>query len=141
MRRKVIIFIFRVIIPHFTPQPPQSSFNKSEFNRWISCFHPQYGPRCLKWTWSYVCMPLYDNEYIHRSCTRVRCNTLTPPDTWSCPFLRLAYVLILRPISPEFVLFPDFWLSNIPRYFCFAYNKQLPVYKTTVYLAWNFEGM
>ena len=27
-----------------------------------------------------------------------------------------------RPISPELVLFPDFWVSNIPRYFCFAYN-------------------
>ena len=24
------------------------------------------------------------------------------------------------PISPELVLFPDFWVSNIPRYFCFA---------------------
>ena len=26
-----------------------------------------------------------------------------------------------RPISPEFVLFPDFWVSNIPRYFCSAW--------------------
>ena len=46
--------------------------------------------------------------------------TLTPPDTWSCPTLGLACVLMLRPISPELVLFPDFWISNIPRYFCFA---------------------
>ena len=45
--------------------------------------------------------------------------TLTPPDTWSCPTLGLASVLMLRPISPELVLFPDFWVSNIPRYFCF----------------------
>ena len=46
--------------------------------------------------------------------------TLTPPDTWSCPTLGLASVLMLRPISPELVLFLDFWVSNIPRYFCFA---------------------
>ena len=48
--------------------------------------------------------------------------TLTPPDTWSCPILGLASVLMLRPISPELVLFPDFWVSNIPWYQCFAYN-------------------
>ena len=46
--------------------------------------------------------------------------TLTPPDTWSCPTLGLAYVLMSRPISPELVLSPDFWISNIPRYFSFA---------------------
>ena len=45
---------------------------------------------------------------------------LTPPDTWSCPTLGLASVLMLRPISPELVLFLDFWVSNIPRYFCFC---------------------
>ena len=51
---------------------------------------------------------------------------LTPPDTWSCPTLGLACVLLLRPISPELVLFPDFWISNILRYFCFclATNKR-----------------
>ena len=27
---------------------------------------------------------------------------------------------MLRPISPERVLFLDFWVSNIPRYFCFC---------------------
>ena len=46
--------------------------------------------------------------------------TLTPPDTWSCPALGLASVLMLRPISPELVLFLDFWVSNIPRYFFFC---------------------
>ena len=58
----------------------------------------------------------------HRaSATGVACRqgTLTPPDTWSCPTLGLASVLMLRPISPELVLFLDFWVSNIPRYFCF----------------------
>ena len=48
--------------------------------------------------------------------------TLTPPDTWSCPTLGLACVLMSRPISPELVLSPDFWISNIPRYFSFAYT-------------------
>ena len=46
--------------------------------------------------------------------------TLTPPDTWSCPTLGLACVLMSRPISPELVLSPDFLISNIPRYFSFA---------------------
>ena len=46
--------------------------------------------------------------------------TLTPPDTWSCPTLGLACVLMSRPISPELVLSPDFWVSNTPRYFSFA---------------------
>ena len=47
--------------------------------------------------------------------------TLTPPDTWSCPTLGIACVLMSRLISPELVLFPDFWVSNIRRrYFSFA---------------------
>ena len=50
--------------------------------------------------------------------------TLTPPDTWSCPTLGLASVLMLRPISPELVLFLDFWVSNIPRYFCFCLTER-----------------
>ena len=46
--------------------------------------------------------------------------TLTPPDTWSCPNLGRACVLMSRPISPELVLSLVFWISNIPRYFSFA---------------------
>ena len=38
----------------------------------------------------------------------------------SVSILGLASVLMLRPISPELVLFLDFWVSNIPRYFCFC---------------------
>ena len=49
--------------------------------------------------------------------------TLTPLDTWSCPTLGLACVLMPIRISSELVLFPDFWVSNIPRYFCFASRK------------------
>ena len=56
--------------------------------------------------------------------TGVACQqgTLTPPDTWSCPTLGLACVLMSRPISPELVLSPDFWISNTPRYFSFAHR-------------------
>ena len=49
--------------------------------------------------------------------------TLTPPDTWSCPTLGLACVLMSRPISPELVLSPDLWISNTPRYFYFAFSE------------------
>ena len=56
--------------------------------------------------------------------------TLTPPDTWSCPTLGLAWVLMSRPISPELVLFPDFWVSNIPRYFCFVWNPDMAMHFT-----------
>ena len=51
--------------------------------------------------------------------------TLTPPDTWSCPTLGLACVLMSRPFFPELVLSPDLWISNTPRYFSFAlhYNQ------------------
>ena len=60
----------------------------------------------------------------HRaSATGVACRqgTLTPPDTWSCPTLGLACVLMSRPISPELVLSPDLWISNTPRYLSFAW--------------------
>ena len=46
--------------------------------------------------------------------------TLTSLDTWSRPTLGLKSVLMSRPMSPELALFPDFWVSIIPRYFCFA---------------------
>ena len=59
--------------------------------------------------------------------------TLTPPDTWSCPTLGLASVLMLRPISPELVLFLDFWVLNIPRYFCFCLEYALWQYCHNAY--------
>ena len=67
---------------------------------------------------------------VHRWCfvhqqPRVEQRTLTPPDTWSCPTLGLACVLMSRPISPKLVLSPDFWISNTPRYFSFAYLGQM----------------
>ena len=42
--------------------------------------------------------------------TGVACQqrTLTPPDTWSCLTFGPESVLMLRPISPELVFFPDF---------------------------------
>ena len=62
----------------------------------------------------------------HRTCAMVAAwqqRTLTPPDTWSSPTLELECVLMSRPISPERVLSPDFWISNTPRYFSFAPYK------------------
>ena len=42
--------------------------------------------------------------------------TLTLLDTWSCPTLGLASVLMLSQISPELVLFPDFRVCTfLPR--------------------------
>ena len=63
------------------------------------------------------------NKGFHGACaTGVACRqgTLTPPNTWSCPTLGLACVLMSRPISPELVLSPDLWISNTRRYFSFA---------------------
>ena len=54
--------------------------------------------------------------------------THTHPDTWSCPTLGLASVLMLRPMSPELVLFPDFWVSNILRYFCFCLKHEKKIW-------------
>ena len=59
--------------------------------------------------------------------------TLTPPDTWSCPTLGLACVLTSRPISPELVLSPDFWISNNPRYFSQITLMDFPPYKLFQY--------
>ena len=47
--------------------------------------------------------------------------TLTPPDAWSCPTLGLACVLMLRPFSPELVLFPDFLSFEHPSVLLFCF--------------------
>ena len=61
-------------------------------------------------------------RYPYNICTGCGTPTedATPPNTWSCPTLGLACVLISRPIPLERVWFQDFWVSNIPRYFSFA---------------------
>ena len=63
---------------------------------------------------------------------------LTPPDTWSCPTLGLACVLMSRPISPELVLPRDFWISNIPWYFSFALYQYSDVNMNSTW-AWFFK--
>ena len=74
---------------------------------------------------------VWPSDYLHFEfstyATGAACQqrTLTPPDTWSCPNLGLACVLMSRPISPELVLSPDFWISNTPRYFSFAFQLLL----------------
>ena len=67
--------------------------------------------------------------------------TLTPLDTWSCPTLGLARVLMLRPIAPWLVLFPDFWVSNIPRYFCFALELRWPLSTKTFFVSYSIKKM
>ena len=67
--------------------------------------------------------------------------TLTPPDTWSCPTLGLASVLMLRPISPELVLFLDFWVSNFPRYFCFCFDAGMHYYASKIIFSSTFNRM
>ena len=57
--------------------------------------------------------------------------TLTPPDTWSCPTLGLACVLMSRPIFPELVLSPDLLIWNTPRYFSFASKSPLILHALT----------
>ena len=76
-------------------------------------------------------------EGFHRTyATGAACQqrTLTPPNTWSCPSwtgpgvrtcMGLACDLMSRPISPGLVLSPEFWISNISRYFSFALYRLL----------------
>ena len=70
---------------------------------------------------------LLNTGFNRASATGVACRqgTLNPPDTWSCPILGLACVLMSRSISPELVLSPDLWISNTPRYFSFAFWQRL----------------
>ena len=67
----------------------------------------------------YLIMQGFHRTYATGAACQQR--TLTPPDTWSCPTLGLACILMSRPISPGLGLSPDFWITNIPRYFSFAY--------------------
>ena len=79
------------------------------------------------WLDSLPTLTLLLNTGFHRtSATGAACRqgTLTPLDTWSCPTLGLACVLMSRPTSPELVLSPDFCISNIPRYFSFAFYSR-----------------
>ena len=65
------------------------------------------------WTFYLIVQGFYRTFATGAACQQ---RILTPPNTWSCPTLGTARVLI----SPQLVLFPDFWVSNIPRYFSFA---------------------
>ena len=78
-----------------------------------SCITPVYDT--FPWLDFLPNLTLLLNIGYHRaSSTGVACRqgALTLPDTWSCPTLGLACVLMSRPISPELVLSPDFWLSS-----------------------------
>ena len=93
----------------------------SNFFRTIHFEHPSVLSRSGLASFAYLLVMGWKG--FHRTyATGAACQqrTLTPPDTWSCPTLGLACVLMSRPISPELVLSPDFWISNTPRYFSFA---------------------
>ena len=69
------------------------------------------------WTFYLIARSFHRTFATEAACQQ---RTLTPPDTWFCPTLGLACVLILRPIAPELLLFPDIWVSTTSRYFCFV---------------------
>ena len=88
----------------------------------VGCVPPPYFEAVtLYWSGPYyriwLCVRFHRPFATGAACQQ---RTRTPPNTWSCPTLRLACVLMSRPISPELVLFTDFWVSNIPWYFWFA---------------------
>ena len=85
--------------------------------------------------WPYYWSGHYYRIWLLPSCERFPLNIcngcgMTTEDAYSSGHLVLSHfgtlglasVLMLRPISPELVLFPDFWVSNIPGYFCFFGN-------------------
>ena len=70
------------------------------------------------WTGPYYrILPYFHSTFATGATSQQR--KLTLPDIWSCPTMKLACVLMLRLISPDLTLltFPDFWVSNTPRYF------------------------
>ena len=69
------------------------------------------------WTFYQIARGFHKTFATDAACQQ---RTLTPQDTWSCLTLGLASVLMLRPISPELVFLTDFWVLNIPHYFCFC---------------------
>ena len=88
--------------------------------------HLQWHPPLIRHFTNFLTFSLIARGFHRTFATGAACQqrTLTPLDTWSCPTLGLASVLMLRPISPELVLSPDFWVSNIRRYFCFCCTKK-----------------
>ena len=89
-------------------------------------------------------LPLPARRFHRTYATGLACQqrTLTSPDTLPCPTYGLAYVLMLRPISPELVLFPEFSVSNIPRYFFFTslYFHKINTLNTLNEEPWRLES-
>ena len=67
----------------------------------------------------YLIVQGFHRTYVTGAACQQR--TLTPPDTWSCPTLGLACVLMSRQISPELVLSPDFWNFEHPSVLLFCF--------------------
>ena len=125
----------------------ESKFGKRKYQRgkrvdgiWVSggierdskqCFFECVEDRSAETLVALIQKYIEPGSIINSDCLKAYCSLdkmgythLTPPDTWSCPTLGLACVLMSRPISPELVLSPDFWISNTPRYFSFASNSE-----------------
>ena len=89
----------------------------TEFDRYWS------GHYYRVWPFTLLCEVSIEHLQLIQYANRGRLLLRTPGPV---PLSGLACVLMLRPISPELVLFPDFWVSNILRYFSFAsiYKQQ-----------------
>ena len=78
--------------------------------------HVQFVPLLLNWTLLPISTFCPIAWFPQRFATGVAClqRTLTPLDTWSCPTLGLACVLMLRPISPKLDFFSGLWSFEHP---------------------------
>ena len=100
-------------------------------------FLPYYWSWPYCWIWFYLIMRSFHKTFATIAACQQR--MLTSPDTWSCHILGLASVLMLRPISPELALFPDLWVSNIPRCFFFSSLLKGNMKKTDIQTCWIFS--
>ena len=101
-------------VPYLNPLPNVTRHSKW----WPSTVTPsidkklhQYFTLLLTWTLLpnltfYLITRGFHRSFVTGAAWQQR--SLTPPETWSCPTLGLSSVLILRPTTPELVLFPDF---------------------------------
>ena len=102
------------IIRHYGARPQwYTPLIRHYANSW---YYYQAGPYQL---WQFYLIARGFNRAVVTS-TACQQRMLTPPDTLSCPILGLACALVMRLVSPERVMFPGLWISNVPRYFYFA---------------------
>ena len=101
--------------PETCTRPRLNLCRSSAVWQWSEYYLRNHLCQNLKQIFRTVCMKIHITPGFNRTfSTGAACQqrTLTPPDTWSCPTLGLASVLMLRPITPEFVLFRTFELRT-----------------------------